>query len=72
MATIVEQIYSEISHLCRNEESAHLAAAHVAKLVDEKFTPTKRQSGPCLSCVGFVKSIGVNYCKKCGRELPTE
>jgi hypothetical protein len=33
---------------------------------------TNTQSGPCLSCIGFVKSVGVNYCKRCGRELPVE
>jgi len=56
MATMVEQIFSEISHLCRNDDCAHLAAALVAKLVEEKFTRTHSASKKCLGCSNFLSS----------------
>jgi hypothetical protein len=33
---------------------------------------TNKQSGPCVSCIGYIKSKGFNFCKRCGCELPDE
>jgi pantothenate kinase len=48
------------------EENAALKAK-VAEL-----TSHNKQSTPCLKCIGYCKSVGVSYCKACGRELPSE
>jgi hypothetical protein len=32
----------------------------------------KNKIPPCNKCEGFGKSVGVSFCKSCGRELPDE
>ena len=73
MQKLTREIFGVIRGCCISDGSAKFAAEKVAKIVEEKFASTNKQSvPPCSYCDDNYKVDAMWVCSRCGEKWGIE